>query len=205
MCLHKYIYCYTEKLNLYIYRKPFLKVSGSLPDTGQPGPSFHLLPPHRLHLQLLHEHWQPGHSGDARRRQEFLKRKSQIPVSSQLETSLMWPWQCQDVQHVIAHKMILSSGNPSMEVDEELLDSGRWQDWVVAWEINIDWMIVFGCVFVVVFVISRYTPVLSSFQPCMICWLRCWNHGNLDVLMLIGLVSGEKEEEKAIIRSAPTH
>ena len=26
----------------------------------------------------------------------------------------------QDVQHVIAHKMTLSSGNPSMEVDEEL-------------------------------------------------------------------------------------
>ena len=26
----------------------------------------------------------------------------------------------QDVQHVIAHKIILSSGNPSMEVDEEL-------------------------------------------------------------------------------------
>ena len=40
-----------------------LQVSGSLPDAGQPGPGFHLLPHHRLNLQLLHEHWQPGHSG----------------------------------------------------------------------------------------------------------------------------------------------
>ena len=57
---------------------------------------------------------------DARRRKEFLKRKSQIPVSTPVGDSSDVTLAGQDVQHVIAHKMILSSGNPSMEVDEEL-------------------------------------------------------------------------------------
>ena len=60
---------------------------------------------------------------DARRRKEFLKRKSQIPVSTLVKPvgdSTDVTLAGQDVQHVIAHKMILSSGNPSMEVDEEL-------------------------------------------------------------------------------------
>ena len=60
---------------------------------------------------------------DARRRKEFLKRKSQTtvsalvkPVGDSTDATLVG----QDVQHVIAHKVIFSSGNPSMEVDEEL-------------------------------------------------------------------------------------
>ena len=57
---------------------------------------------------------------DARRRKEFLKRKSQIPVSTPVGDSSDVTLAGQDVQHVIAHKTILSSGNPSMEVDEEL-------------------------------------------------------------------------------------
>ena len=60
---------------------------------------------------------------DARRRKEFLKRKSQMPVSTLVKPvgdSTDVTLAGQDVQHVIAHKMILSSENPSMEVDEEL-------------------------------------------------------------------------------------
>ena len=60
---------------------------------------------------------------DARRRKEFLKRKSQMPVSTLVKPvgdSTDVTLAGQDVQHVIAQKMILSSGNPSMEVDEEL-------------------------------------------------------------------------------------
>ena len=60
---------------------------------------------------------------DARRRKEFLKRKSQTPVSTLVKPvgdSTDVTLAGQDVQHVIAHKIILSSGNPSMEVDEEL-------------------------------------------------------------------------------------
>ena len=60
---------------------------------------------------------------DARRRKEFLKRKSQMPVSTLVKPvgdSTDVTLAGQDVQHVIAHKIILSSGNPSMEVDEEL-------------------------------------------------------------------------------------
>ena len=37
------------------------------------------------------------------------------------------------------------------------------------------------CVFVFVFVISWWSLVLSSFQPCMICWIRRSNHENIDV------------------------
>ena len=44
-------------------------------------------------------------------------------------------------------------------------------------------------VFVFVFATSRWTPVLSSFRPCMICWMRCSNHENIHVLMMIGLVT----------------
>ena len=60
---------------------------------------------------------------DARRRKEFLKRKSQMPVSTLVKPvgdSTDVTLAGQDVQHVIAHKIIPSSGNPSMEVDEEL-------------------------------------------------------------------------------------
>ena len=71
---------------------------------------------------------------------------------------------------------------------------------------------VFVCVFVIVLVITRWTLALSSFRRCIICWIWCSNHENIDVLMLIGLVAGkeeekeeekEKENEKAIVRSAP--
>ena len=31
--------------------------------------------------------------------------------------------------------------------------------------------------------------VMSSFQPCMICWIRRSNHENIDALTLIGLVT----------------
>ena len=54
---------------------------------------------------------------------KILKRKSQIPVSNYVKPvgdSTDVTLAGQDVQHVIAHKMILSSENPSMEVDEEL-------------------------------------------------------------------------------------
>ena len=60
---------------------------------------------------------------DARRRKEFLKRKSQMPVSTLVKPvgdSTDVTLAGQDVQHGIAHKIIPSSGNPSMEVDEEL-------------------------------------------------------------------------------------
>ena len=60
---------------------------------------------------------------DARRRKEFLKRKSQTPMSTLVKPvgdSTDATLVGQDVQHVIAHKVILSSGNPSMEVHEEL-------------------------------------------------------------------------------------
>ena len=60
---------------------------------------------------------------DARRRKEFLKRKSQIPVSTLVKPvgdSTDATLVGQDVQQVIAHKVILSSGYPSMEVNEEL-------------------------------------------------------------------------------------
>ena len=48
------------------------------------------------------------------------EKESQIPVSTPVGDSSDVTLAGQDVQHVIAHKMILSSGNPSMEVDEEL-------------------------------------------------------------------------------------
>ena len=60
---------------------------------------------------------------DARRRKEFLKRKSLTPVSTLVKPvgdSTDATLAGQDVQHVIAHKTIPSFGNPSMEVDEEL-------------------------------------------------------------------------------------
>ena len=60
---------------------------------------------------------------DARRRKEFLKRKSQIPVSTLVKPvgdSTDATLAGQDAQHVIAHKTIVCSGNPSMEVNEEL-------------------------------------------------------------------------------------
>ena len=52
---------------------------------------------------------------------------------------------------------------------------------------------VFVCVFVFVSVITRWTLALSSFRRCIICWIWCSNHENIDVLMLIGLVAGEGE------------
>ena len=54
----------------------------------------------------------------------------------------------------------------------------------------------FVFVFVFVFVVSGWTPVLSSFRRCMKCWLECWNRGNTEVLLIIGLMAGEEGEEK---------
>ena len=61
---------------------------------------------------------------------------------------------------------------------------------------------VFVCVFVIVLVISRWTLALSPFRRCIICWIWCSNHENIDILMLIGLVAeeeggggGEEKEE----------
>ena len=68
---------------------------------------------------------------DARQRREFQKRKTQIPVSKLVKPvrdSTDVTLAGRDVQHVIADKMILSSGNPSMEVDEEL-PGGRGRKW----------------------------------------------------------------------------
>ena len=55
---------------------------------------------------------------------------------------------------------------------------------------------VFVCVFVIVLVITRWTLALSSFRRCIICWIWCSNHENIDVLVLIGLVAENGGEER---------
>ena len=66
----------------------------------------------------------------------------------------------------------------------------------VLYYLNFVFVFVSVFVFVVVFVVSGWTPVLSSFRRCMKCWLECWNRGNTEVLLIIGLMAGEEGEEK---------
>ena len=66
----------------------------------------------------------------------------------------------------------------------------------VLYFLNFAFVFVFVCVFVfvVVFVVFGWTPMLSSFRRCMKCWVECWNRGNREVLLIIGLMAGGGEE-----------